>query len=390
MSLLFVVNSFIGKTGNVGFRIGKIIEYLPSDVNAYTISRGCLCKVNIKKAYTPSVLGHLPRIVKAAQMYIYKGINYRYIDMKMFEFYFLLVFYLFLRKERHNNKSKKVAHLVEPSPLIIKHLKKYNYTVILDLAIAPSSYVNSLKKEEKCTGFYYDSKIDNMERIAVNLADVITVPSEFVFEEVKKLLPLYGYEGKVIIQPFGVDDEGDINRIDNIDYNKKGIDFCFAGIINHRKGINYLLDAWKDDVFSDDRLHLCGRVTPEISKLLNENKFDNIILPGFINTKRYFQKCDIYVFPSLLEGSSKSTYEAMASGLPVITTFESGSIIKDGVDGIIVPKASVEELKLAMLLLKNSCDMRKEIRLKAFDKIKKFTWSYYSERYIELYKEFML
>ena len=44
----------------------------------------------------------------------------------------------------------------------------------------------------------------------------------------------------------------------------------------------------------------------------------NIITPGFINTRKYFTKCDVYVFPSLLEGSSKSIYDRwpMPSGGP--------------------------------------------------------------------------
>ena len=46
---------------------------------------------------------------------------------------------------------------------------------------------------------------------------------------------------------------------------------------------------------------------------------------------------DLFVLPSLSEGSSLAIQEAMAAGLPVITTTAAGSIIKDGHNGILVP-----------------------------------------------------
>lgn len=49
------------------------------------------------------------------------------------------------------------------------------------------------------------------------------------------------------------------------------------------------------------------------------------------------QRADLFVLPSLSEGSSLAIQEAMAAGLPVITTTAAGSIIKDGHDGILVP-----------------------------------------------------
>ena len=55
-----------------------------------------------------------------------------------------------------------------------------------------------------------------------------------------------------------------------------------------------------------------------------------------------FQSGDVFVYPSLHEGSAIATYEALASGLPVITTRNSGSVVRDGIDGFIVPIRDVD------------------------------------------------
>ncbi len=59
---------------------------------------------------------------------------------------------------------------------------------------------------------------------------------------------------------------------------------------------------------------------------------------GFLkNPETVYKKASIFVFPSLEEGGAKVTYEAMASGLPLIATENSGSVMRDGIDGFLVP-----------------------------------------------------
>jgi len=51
----------------------------------------------------------------------------------------------------------------------------------------------------------------------------------------------------------------------------------------------------------------------------------------------HYRWADVFVFPSLCEGSATVCYEALAWGLPVITTPNSGSVVVEGTDGFIVP-----------------------------------------------------
>jgi glycosyltransferase involved in cell wall biosynthesis len=57
---------------------------------------------------------------------------------------------------------------------------------------------------------------------------------------------------------------------------------------------------------------------------------------------------DLFVLPSLFEGSATVTYEALATGVPVVCTPNTGSIVREGVDGTIVPAGSLEALEDAL------------------------------------------
>jgi len=51
----------------------------------------------------------------------------------------------------------------------------------------------------------------------------------------------------------------------------------------------------------------------------------------------HFYWADVFLLPSICEGSATVTYEALAAGLPVITTPNAGSIVEDGVSGFLIP-----------------------------------------------------
>ncbi len=104
---------------------------------------------------------------------------------------------------------------------------------------------------------------------------------------------------------------------------------------------------------------------------------------------KYYQAADIYVFPSLFEGSSLSIYEAMASGLPVVTTKNSGSIIRDKKDGFIIPIRDSQDTKEKILQLYQNKNLRQKMGASAREQIKHFTWQIYEERVVALTKEIL-
>jgi glycosyltransferase involved in cell wall biosynthesis len=86
---------------------------------------------------------------------------------------------------------------------------------------------------------------------------------------------------------------------------------------------------------------------------------------------------DVFVFPSLFEGSAVVTYEALACGLPSIVTPAAGSVVRDGVDGVLVPPGAVEELAAAMERLGRDAALRAAMSAAARARALEHDWPRY-------------
>lgn len=95
-----------------------------------------------------------------------------------------------------------------------------------------------------------------------------------------------------------------------------------------------------------------------------------------------FQSADLFVLPTLAEGSSESVYEALAAGLPVITTRSAGSVVRDGIEGRIVPERDPVALAEAIQELSEDRPLRDRMAAAARERAKDFTWERYGERLI--------
>jgi glycosyltransferase involved in cell wall biosynthesis len=68
-------------------------------------------------------------------------------------------------------------------------------------------------------------------------------------------------------------------------------------------------------------------------------------------TEEFYRSADLFVLPTLSDGFALTQLEAMAYGLPVITTPNCGEVVSDGVDGFIVPASDVNALAEALQLI---------------------------------------
>lgn len=110
------------------------------------------------------------------------------------------------------------------------------------------------------------------------------------------------------------------------------IKILFTGGFGFRKGAEYLLRAMQE-LEKREIKYECIVVgnNSEAHLLLQKYPAKHINLVGFVpqdDLKQYLAESDIYLFPSLCEGCASSGMEAMAAGLPVIATIESGLPIK--------------------------------------------------------------
>ena len=80
--------------------------------------------------------------------------------------------------------------------------------------------------------------------------------------------------------------------------------------------------------------------------------------------------------------------EAMAAGIPVITSNTSAMPEVVGDAAILVNPLSIEEISEAMLELMNNDKLSNELISKGFDRCKKFTWSNSANKLVEIYKKY--
>ncbi len=155
----------------------------------------------------------------------------------------------------------------------------------------------------------------------------------------------------------------------------------FVGQISQRKGIKYLLEAFQQLRLPHAELLLVGNVVGAGAGLEPyRGIFRRIPNVPHFEVHRWFQQADLFVYPSLHEGSAVAIYEALATGLPVITTRNSGSVVQNGVQGFVVPIRDVDALKEKILLLYESTELHQEMSRRARLRAEEFTWAAYRQR----------
>lgn len=185
-----------------------------------------------------------------------------------------------------------------------------------------------------------DGKLARKEQ-EIKLADHIFVPSSFVQNS---LLDVGIKSEKITVIPFGAP----------IDYfhpqpkQDKPFRALFVGRIGPRKGVHYLLQAWQNLKFHDADLLLIGiNEFPEgwLDQYAENTRHIPSLPHALLN--QYYSSANILVLPSLVEGLALVQLEAMACGIPLITTPNAGGsdIVTDGVEGFVVPIRDVEALE---------------------------------------------
>jgi glycosyltransferase involved in cell wall biosynthesis len=90
-----------------------------------------------------------------------------------------------------------------------------------------------------------------------------------------------------------------------------------------------------------------------------------------------FAQNDIFVFPSIMEGTPLAVQEAMASGMAVVTTEACGMVdlVEHEYNGLLVPPSDAEALEGAIWRLTQDADLRARLGLAAQQTMRRFTWA---------------
>ena len=162
----------------------------------------------------------------------------------------------------------------------------------------------------------------------------------------------------------------------------------FLGEVGLRKGVLYLLDAWKSLAWRDAELAVAGRIDGDIRPLLRPFRgLPGVRFLGHVDAATAYRDADVFVLPSLLEGSAKASYEAMACGLPVIVTPEAGAVARDGVEGLVVPARDAGALAAALERLRTGEQLRRAMGRAARARAEEFTWDAHGDRLAEALRD---
>jgi glycosyltransferase involved in cell wall biosynthesis len=160
--------------------------------------------------------------------------------------------------------------------------------------------------------------------------------------------------------------------------------FLFAGGITQRKGIKYLLEAWRRIRRPGWRLQLLGAPPRDPGPLAGYR--DEVQWLGRVahaEVPGVMAAADVFAFPSLFEGSAVVTYEALACGLPSVVTPNAGSVVRDGVEGFLVPAGDAEALAGRMERLGSDPALRAHMAAGARARAEEFGWPRYHAAVVE-------
>ena len=131
-----------------------------------------------------------------------------------------------------------------------------------------------------------------------------------------------------------------------------------ASRVTERKGLDYLIGAVALLVpkYPELRLKIMGdgNARPKLEALVKEKGLEEkVTFLGRIpreETAPYYQEASLFVMPSLNEGMSNAMLEALASGLPIVSTPTGGAaeLISEGKNGILIEEKSAESIAAAI------------------------------------------
>lgn len=212
---------------------------------------------------------------------------------------------------------------------------------------------------------------------------------------------LIKYSRKVDVIPLAIDEETypkiESNQLASWEAKVGRGFFLFVGVLRYYKGLQYLLEAAKENglpvVIAGD-----GPERERLESYVNTNKLANVKMVGFVSEEdkvALHTLSKAFVFPSHLrsEAFGISLVEAQMFGKPIISAdINTGSsyVNINGETGITVPPADSQALAEAMKRLYNSPEIAVSYGIKARLRYEnEFSNERYAESYTELYKQLL-
>jgi glycosyltransferase involved in cell wall biosynthesis len=158
----------------------------------------------------------------------------------------------------------------------------------------------------------------------------------------------------------------------------------YAGTWLDQRGIFYIRDAMRKltPCIRGLKLTIAGPGVPaeEVMRFFGPELAAHVEVRPIIaadKMQELYAEHDIFVFPSLMEGLPSVLLEAMASGMPVITTATCGmpDMVQNGINGLLVPPANAGALENAIVRMSGSQELRTRLGRAAQESMRRYEWS---------------
>ena len=230
---------------------------------------------------------------------------------------------------------------------------------------------------------FYGPALDDLKR-----ADAILVNSRFAEGTFREL----GYDRVPIHTVYLGIDDAFLDQVPERESASDEFRLLFAGHFDKRKGMEMLMDALERLDHLPWRIEIAGPVSASVAER-SERFFANprVKYLGLLSRRDLasaMARADVFVFPSLSEGSARVVFEALACGCYVITTPNSGSIVEDGLHGAVIPPGDSVALAVAIENAHRHRDKVSEIGKNNAQRIRaKYRQFDYGDRLAALYEQ---
>ncbi|GHN02869.1 hypothetical protein WSM22_43580 [Cytophagales bacterium WSM2-2] len=272
----------------------------------------------------------------------------------------------------------------------IKQVKAAGKKVVIERGSSHIGFqIPLLEEEYSAWGFHFqrDNRIIDQELEEYELADYISIPSEFV--------------GRTFVEK-GIDQNKLIkNNYGSSSYFRKTkprrskFTVLYVGKLSLRKGLPYFFQALNTLDLNTELYDVwfIGSIEKEVQELIprfNKPNWKFFGHVGHYQLPDLISQCSVAVHPSLEEGLSMVIPQIMSCGVPVIATTNTGGtdIIEDQKSGFIVPIRSPREIAEKLTLLFSDKVLLERIQESAEIYAQQFgSWQNYGDRYAEFLKK---
>ncbi|EKO3729985.1 glycosyltransferase [Vibrio metschnikovii] len=270
-----------------------------------------------------------------------------------------------------------------PNSSVMSFLVRANFTFIIssffskrNVIISERNHSQSQYKSKGVRGFIFRYLISKL----YNMADIIVPISKGVEDSLRNYFNIRKPTFKTIYNPQDIKSIRSI-EIKNELVSNEFFNYITAGRLIEQKDHITLLKSFSKviKIAPKSRLYILGDgpLKCELENYIKINKLEGcVFLLGFKqNAFEYFKQCDCFVFSSIFEGFGNVLVEAMACGLPIVTTScPSGpsEILADGQYGLLSDIYDVDALSNNMLIIQSDgCQSKfgelSKIRCEHFD-----------------------